>query len=71
MNEQIARHIERVRQNRAALSGESGTRARVGADNPTGPAGAFVAGARAFDTVTGQHVEVVSVSSENVVVPAR
>jgi hypothetical protein len=67
---ELARVRERVRQDRAAAArpGTEGDTAR-----PT-PArfgtGVFLAGTRAFDTVSGQYVEVIDGYRENVVVPA-
>jgi hypothetical protein len=70
VNTDLARVLERVRQNRTA-------RARELAGNGTNDAGTNVvrsapttAGARAFDTVSGEFVEVISGIRENVVIPA-
>lgn len=70
MTPELVRVLERVRQDRAAhaRTGTAGvtplpTLARLGTGVPA-------AGSRAFDTVSGQHVEVIGGYSENVVVPA-
>jgi hypothetical protein len=67
VNDDFARVLERMRQNRAArvLDGLTANRG----DTPASAAapGALVAGGRAFDLVTGEIVEVVSAYRENVV----
>jgi hypothetical protein len=67
MNADMSRVLERMRQNRAARVRDGLTANR--GDTPAAAAapGALVAGSRAFDLVTGEVVEVVSVYRENVV----
>jgi hypothetical protein len=70
MSAAIDRVLERVRQNRAARDAPAQRATPDAVLAGRASPGALVAGDRAFDTVTGEHVEVVSVGSENVVVPA-
>ena len=70
MSDRIARVLERVRQLRAARAADLPAVARGGADRYGTIGRAFVAGDRAFDTISGEHVEVIGAASENVVVPA-
>jgi hypothetical protein len=67
MNADLSRVLERMRQSRAAHVREGLTVNRGDTRPPAGAPGALVAGGRAFDLVTGEVVEVVSVYRENVV----
>ncbi len=69
MSDHIDRVLERVRQGTAARVAEAGDRVNTGAPSPGAPAGARAPGRRVFDTVTGQHGEIVHEGSANVVVP--
>ncbi len=68
MSSALDRVLERVRQNRAARAPERRSETGAGAARRGADVGAFVAGMRAFDTVSGEHVEVVGGTIENVVV---
>ena len=70
VNTEIARLLERVRQNRAARVPDRRAVSPIGAAVRGSDSGALVAGGRAFDLVNGEPVEVVSVHRENVVVAA-
>lgn len=65
---EFARVRERVRQSRSAIARELA----IGATLPAGAeeriGSAFRIGDRAFDTVSGEHVEVIGAGVENVVV---
>jgi hypothetical protein len=67
MNDDLSRVLERMRQSRAASVRDGLTVNRGDTRAPAAAPGALVAGSRAFDLVTGQLVEVVSVYRENVV----
>jgi hypothetical protein len=70
MSNSLNRTLERVRQNRAQLAREddAATRRRI-SRAPGARTMPLVAGDVAFDLVSGEHVEVVGVEPENVVVP--
>lgn len=70
MSDARARVLERVRQNRAARVREVPMAPRAVPGSARHDASMFPAGSRAFDTVSGQHVEVIGGTSENIVVPA-
>jgi hypothetical protein len=67
MNDELSRVIERVRQNRAALARDGLTANRSDTRAATSGDGAIIAGSPAFDRLTGEVVEVLSVHRENVV----
>jgi hypothetical protein len=67
MNGDFSQVLERMRQNRAARVRDGLTADRGDTRAPAAAPGALVAGGRAFDLVTGELVEVVSVYRENVV----
>jgi len=70
MSDERARVLERVRQNRRAGARVREAHARTVRSPTRDSAGIFDAGSRVFDTVSGQHGEVVSATSENIIVPA-
>jgi hypothetical protein len=67
MNGDFSQVLERMRQNRAARVRDGLTTNRGDTPAPAAAPGALVAGGRAFDLITGEVVEVVSVYRENVV----
>lgn len=70
MSGELARVLERARQNRAALTPATQPATPNRLESGGGSGGTFVAGSRAFDTVTGEHVEVLGGTTENVIIPA-
>lgn len=70
MTDARARLVERMRQNRAARAVVREPHARTVRSAIRDSIGTFGAGMRVFDTVSGQHGEVVSATSENVIVSA-
>jgi hypothetical protein len=69
MNGDFSQVLERMRQNRAARVRDGLTADRGDTRAPAVAPGALIAGGRAFDLVTGEVVEVLSVYRENVVGP--
>ena len=71
MTSELDRVRERLRQNRAARARpELTARTRGDGTAPDSP-NSFPADSKAFDLLTGEHVEVIGGYRENVVVPAR
>jgi hypothetical protein len=67
MNGNFSQVLERMRQNRAARVRDGLTANRGDTRASAAAPGTLVAGSRAFDLVTGEVVEVVSVYRENIV----
>jgi len=66
---ELDRVRERVRQNRAARAPSPRTVGGRAEAAPMSGANGWAAGAKAFDLLTGEHVEVVGGYRENVVIP--
>jgi hypothetical protein len=70
MSQELDRVLERVRQNRARALETLTPRTPSRAATTTTAPGGFTPGAPVFDTVTGQHGEVIGGSRENVIRPS-
>lgn len=70
MADELDRVLERVRQNRSARARETRTMTTDATSRAPAAVATETAGARVFDTVTGQEGIVVGSTRENVIVPA-